>query len=86
MGEKEIQEEYLYIYIDQKEHFISLQEMSSIVNTINNIGKSIAEQFTDNNDISFEIYPVEQGSFKTKITSRTQPPLLKNLFASNLLP
>ena len=71
MGEKEIQEEYLYIYIDQKEHFISLQEMSSIVNTINNIGKSIAEQFTDNNDVSFEIYPVEQGSFKTKIAIAT---------------
>ncbi|MCV3387416.1 hypothetical protein L8U00_02790 [Campylobacter sp. IFREMER_LSEM_CL2256] len=61
-------ESELYIYLGQDEHYITLDEMNSIVNTISIISNDLCVKLLSNyQDISLVIYPCEQGSFKLKI-------------------
>ncbi|EDO8476247.1 hypothetical protein A0M43_04815 [Campylobacter jejuni] len=61
-------ESELYIYLGQDEHYITLDEMNSIVNTINIISNDLCVKLLSNyQDVSFVICPCEQGSFKLKI-------------------
>ena len=58
----------LYIYLGQEEHYITLDEINSIVNTVNIIGNDLCVKLLSNyENISFVIYPCEQGSFKLKM-------------------
>lgn len=66
MGEERIMNENLLnIYLGQKEHYITLDEMENIILRINNIGNSLAEHIFNNSPKDlFIIYPQKKGSFE----------------------
>ncbi|WP_104722297.1 hypothetical protein [Helicobacter mesocricetorum] len=61
-------EQILNIYLGQEEHYITLEEMNKIIQSINDIGDSLTKKlFMNSSKELFIVYPYEKGSFKIKI-------------------
>ena len=61
-------EQILNVYLGQEEHYITLEEMNKIIQSINNIGDSLTKKlFMSSSKELFIVYPYEKGSFKIKI-------------------
>lgn len=63
-----VNEQILNIYLGQDKHYITLEEMSKIIQSVNNIGDSLAKKlFINSSKEYFVVYPYEKGSFKIRI-------------------
>ncbi|RUT51169.1 hypothetical protein [Campylobacter fetus] len=66
-----MKENFLTFYIGQDEHYIQLEEMKQISQSIQNISNELKFHFLNDKNIDVLIYPSKEGSYKILISFAT---------------
>lgn len=63
-----MKENFLTFYIGQDEHYIQLEEMQQIAESIENISKELKHHFFSDGNMNVLIYPSKEGSYEILIS------------------